>query len=105
MTYGLTNTQLAQIKRVIAQNPRLQQAVLFGSRAKGTAKPGSDVDLALLGESLRFKDLLRLDNELEELSFSFSFDLIIYQQISDPDVREHIDRVGVTLYSRDLLAT
>jgi uncharacterized protein len=101
MNYGLTDAQLTQILHVLAQNPRLEKVMLFGSRAKGTAKSGSDVDLALLGDSLRFKDLLWLDNELEELNLPFSFDLILYQQISDPAVCSHIERVGITLFSRE----
>lgn len=101
MPYGLMDTQLAQIRRVLAQTPRLERAVLFGSRAKGTFKPGSDIDLALMGDAFEFRDRLRLDNELEDLDLPVFFDLVMYGQISDPAVREHIDRVGVTLYSRD----
>ncbi len=101
MPYGLTDTQMTQIRRVLSQTPHLDRAVLFGSRAKGTFKPGSDIDLALMGEEFELDDRLRLDNNLDDLDLPVFFDLIIYRQISDPDVREHIDRVGITLYSSD----
>ena len=101
MPYGLTDTQLAQIRQVLLETTHLERAVLFGSRAKGTHKPGSDVDLALMGDTLQFKDRLQLDNELDDLNLPVNFDLVMYGQISDPAVREHIDRVGVTLYRRD----
>lgn len=100
MPYGLTDTQLEQIRRVLTQTPRLERAVLFGSRAKGTAKPGSDIDLALMGEAFQFADRLRLDNELDDLDLPVFFDLVIYERITEPALREQIDRVGVTLFSR-----
>lgn len=102
MLYGLTDTQLDQIRRVLAETPRLERAILFGSRAKGNFKSGSDIDLALMGDAFQFKDRLRLDNALDDLNLPVFFDLVVYEQISDPDVRKHIDRAGVTLYSRDL---
>lgn len=105
MPYGLTDTQLNQIRQVLTETPRLERAVLFGSRAKGTYKPGSDIDLALLGDTFQFADRLRLDNELDDLDLPVFFDLVLYHQISEPALREHIDRVGVTLYSRDLQET
>lgn len=100
MTYGLTDKQVTQIRQVLAANPRVEQAILFGSRAKGNYKPGSDIDLALKGTALVYKDLLRLDNALDDLNLPVETDLILYHQISDPAVREHVDRVGLTLYSR-----
>ena len=101
MPYGLTDTQLAQIRQVLLETTHLERAVLFGSRAKGTHKPGSDIDLALMGDSFQFADRLWLDNELDDLDLPVFFDLVMYGQISGPAVREHIDRVGVTLYRRD----
>ncbi|WP_018617718.1 nucleotidyltransferase family protein [Spirosoma luteum] len=105
MPYGLTDTQITEIQRVLAQTPRLERAVLFGSRAKGTHKPGSDIDLALIGDTFQFADRLRLDNELDDLDLPVFFDLVVYRQISEPALREHIDRVGVTLYSRQKQTT
>jgi predicted nucleotidyltransferase len=101
MPYGLTDVQLAQIQRVLAQTPRLERAVLFGSRAKGTNRAGSDIDLALMGDAFQLADRLRLDNELDDLNLPVFFDLVVYRHISEPALREHIDRVGVTLYSRE----
>jgi predicted nucleotidyltransferase len=98
--YGLTDKQLAQIQYVLARTPRLERAILFGSRAKGTNHPGSDVDLALFGESFALRDRFRLDNDLDDLNLPFTFDLVPYDQLIDIALRDHIDRVGVTLYER-----
>lgn len=86
---------------MLAETPRIERAVLFGSRAKGTFKPGSDIDIALLGNDISFADLLSADNALDDLDFPYFFDLILYRHISEPALREHIDRVGVTIYSHD----
>lgn len=102
MMYGLTDKQLTQIQRVLARTPRLERAILFGSRAKGTNHPGSDVDLALFGESVTLRDRFRLDNELDDLDLPFTFDLLLYDQLTNPALREHIDRIGVTLYERGI---
>ena len=54
-----------------------------------------------MGDDILFADLLAADNALDDLNFSYFFDLLLYRQISEPALREHIDRVGITLYSRD----
>lgn len=98
--YGLTDKQLVQIRQVLSRTPRLERAILFGSRAKGTNHPGSDVDLALFGDSFTLRDRFRLDNDLDDLDLPFTFDLLLYDQLTNPALRDHIDRVGVTLYKR-----
>ena len=45
--HGLSQQTVAQITRVLTEFPDVERAVLFGSRAKGTHKRGSDIDLAL----------------------------------------------------------
>ncbi|WP_460982604.1 nucleotidyltransferase domain-containing protein [Spirosoma fluminis] len=50
MRYGLSDSHLLDIVNTIVANPRIQQAILFGSRAKGTQRPGSDIDIALKGD-------------------------------------------------------
>ncbi|QJD77515.1 nucleotidyltransferase domain-containing protein [Spirosoma rhododendri] len=100
MMYGLTDKQLVQIRQVLSRTPRLERAILFGSRAKGTNHPGSDVDLALFGESFALRDRFRLDNDLDDLDLPFTFDLLLYDQLTNPALRDHIDRVGVTLYEQ-----
>lgn len=101
LSHGLTNGQIEQINRALAKIPHIERAVLFGSRAKGTFKAGSDIDLALIGSDTDFADLLLADNALDDLDFPYFFDLVLYEHISDIDVRTHIDRVGVTLYHRN----
>ena len=45
MAYGLTDTEMGKLLQVFAANERIDEVVLYGSRAKGTYKPFSDVDI------------------------------------------------------------
>jgi len=99
--FGLQESVIQQICAVLAKYPQVQKAVLYGSRAKGTYKNGSDIDLTLVGdEDLSLHVLYRIADELDDLLLPYTFDLSIFSHISDPDVVEHIQRVGVTFYER-----
>jgi predicted nucleotidyltransferase len=81
--------------------PQVEKAILYGSRAKGDYKNGSDIDLTLLGgDGLTLKVLYRIMDEIDDLLLPYTFDLSIYANIGDPDVIAHIQRVGVTFYQK-----
>jgi len=81
--------------------PEIDSVVLFGSRAKGTQKIASDVDLAIKGESVTYETAVRLADMLnEEKPLPYFFDVLHYESIDEPRLVEHIDRVGVVLYSK-----
>jgi predicted nucleotidyltransferase len=87
---------------VFKKYPSVEEAILYGSRAKETHKPGSDIDLALKGESLDLRTINSISLELEGLLLPYTFDLSIYHRINSPELIEHIHRVGKTLYKRSL---
>ncbi|MEW6203373.1 MAG: nucleotidyltransferase domain-containing protein [bacterium] len=101
MKFGLKETTIQQIQSVLAGHPQVEKAVLYGSRAKGNCKHGSDIDLTLLGgDDLTLKVLYRIMDEIDDLLLPYTFDLSIFHQISDPDVIDHIRRVGVVFYEK-----
>lgn len=83
--------------RIIQKSPNIQDAILFGSRAKGTFSPGSDIDIALKGKDIVLNDVLDLKTALEELNLPYKFDLVIYDRITEEALKEHITRVGISL--------
>ena len=97
---GQPAQSIAAIQQVLAACPAVERAVLYGSRAKGNYKRGSDIDLTLKGAALSYRDLLRLMGELDDLLLPYMIDLSLYAQIDNPALREHIDRVGVVFYAR-----
>lgn len=78
----------------------MEKVVLYGSRAKGNFKPGSDIDLTLYGYSLTSSELGTIAEELDDLLLPYQIDLSIFAKISNVDLQEHINRVGVILYQR-----
>ena len=101
LRFGLKETTIEKICGLLAKYPQVEKAVLYGSRAKGNHKNGSDIDLTLYGrEDLTLNMLYRIMNEMDDLLLPYSFDLSIFHQINDPDVIDHIQRVGVVFYER-----
>jgi uncharacterized protein len=88
------------IRKVFNSFENIEQVKVFGSRAKGVAKPGSDFDLAIFGNNISVTDLLELYEQFDNLDLPYHFDLIIYNQIENEAVREHVDRVGKQIFKR-----
>jgi type I restriction enzyme R subunit len=101
--YGLPQATIHQIQTVLAQFDAIQSAVLYGSRAKGTFRDGSDIDLCLKTTEPEPDHLLvRISLQLEELDIPYQVDISLYRHLDNPDLIDHIDRVGVELYNRDV---
>jgi len=98
--YGLKQGDISAIQAVLKQYPKVTKAVLYGSRAKGNYRSGSDIDLTLQGDQLEFSDLVVIDNALDELLLPYTIDLSIYHQIENADLIEHIKRVGQEFYTK-----
>ena len=98
MRYGLGEQAIDKIRGVFAAHPAIEQAVLYGSRAKGNFKPGSDIDLVLLGDGLTTRELGVIAEELDDLLLPYQIDLSLFSRINHAGLREHIERVGVVFY-------
>jgi len=77
MLFGIPTEAVAKIRDVFAGHPEVEQVILYGSRAKGTFRNGSDVDLAVEGRGMNLTVLNRIDTELDELLLPWSFDLSV----------------------------
>ena len=100
--YGIAAGTMEKIIAVFRDDPHVDKVILFGSRAKGTNSPGSDIDLAITGSSLNLDDLLQIHLELDALSLPYKFDVVIYDRIREKALKDHIDRRGIVLYDRKL---
>jgi len=98
--FGLRQSTIDQIAAVFARHTAVEKAVLYGSRAKGTHKNGSDIDLTLHGDGLNYAELSSLAGELDDLLLPYSIDLSIFAMLDDPALRGHIERVGKVFYAR-----
>ncbi len=100
MKYGLQHSTIEKINDLLSLYPEVEQAILYGSRAAGNYRNGSDIDLTLNGEALTFGTLNKIIDDLDSLFLPYTIDLSILANISDPDIIDHIQRVGVTFYKR-----
>lgn len=101
MKFGLQTKEWDLITGACSRLPEIEEAILFGSRAKGNFKRGSDVDLSIKGENVTRTTALKLQMELnEELPLPYFFDVVSYAAAGSQDLRPHIDRVGKVIYRR-----
>ena len=96
--FGLPPATLEAIRRILAEEPAVKKAVIYGSRAKGTYRPGSDIDLTLFGDGLDLDILGRIATRLHESPIPYQVDLSIFELIDHAGLREHIQRVGQPFY-------
>lgn len=100
MRFGLPEDAVARIQATFARHPEVERALIYGSRAKGTFKPASDIDLSLLGEGLTLRTQLDLMDELDDLLLPWMIDLSIFKLLDHPGLQAHIERVGQVFYER-----
>jgi predicted nucleotidyltransferase len=98
--FGLPENTLTVIRLILADCPAVEKAILYGSRAKGNFRPGSDIDLTLIGDHLDLQILCEIASRLEDSSIPYQVDLSLWQQLDHLALREHIERVGVVFYER-----
>lgn len=98
MKYGLPPATVEKICGVFARFPEVEKAVLYGSRAKGNYKNGSDIDLTLYGKQLTHRLCATIAAELDELLLPYTIDLSVFDELNNAQLREHIERVGVVFY-------
>lgn len=92
---GIPAEACCRLLAVIRGQPKIRQVTLFGSRAKGNYRPGSDIDLCLDAPDLTLSEKLALDNAIDDLMLPWKVDLVVWQAIDNVHVREHILRVGL----------
>lgn len=98
MKYGLDDTEWDRLQKIFASYPAIKQVILYGSRAKGNYKPFSDVDITLVGDQLTRSELNRLTLDIDDLLLPYQFDISIFHKLTNPDLIDHIKRVGIVVY-------
>lgn len=99
MKYGLTDATIAKIGGVFAQFPEIEKAIIYGSRAKGNYKVGSDIDLTLIGAKLSQMTCMTIADTLDDLLLPYSVDLSVFALLNHPELEAHIQRVGLVFYA------
>jgi predicted nucleotidyltransferase len=87
------------ILKALSEFNEIEKAAIYGSRAMGNYKPGSDIDLVIYGNKITPETILKLKTKLEqELPIPYYFDLTYYETVSNPELKKHIDEFGKFFY-------
>lgn len=101
--FGLSDNNINELVSVFKNFKEVEQAVIFGSRAKGNYKNGSDVDIVLKGKNLDFNINSKIRTYLNwETLMPYKFDIINYNDIKNDELIDHIERVGKVIYKKNI---
>ena len=89
------------MREILASFPEVDEAVIYGSRARGTNRPSSDIDLTLKGEDLTYLQLALIDARMDDLMMPYFLDVSLLKMLKDPDLLDCIQREGKTFYLKN----
>jgi predicted nucleotidyltransferase len=95
---GIPEEDSSRLLGLFTRYPAVRQLILYGSRAKGTYKRGSDIDLCVAESNIDLTTELALEREIDDLLLPYMVDLCVYEKIDNRELRAHIDRVGLVIY-------
>ncbi|WP_174614845.1 nucleotidyltransferase domain-containing protein [Virgibacillus ihumii] len=99
--FGLTDKDIKLITEALDGVDEIENAFIFGSRALGNYKKGSDVDIAIGGRNVTWGTAATLSETLnEELPLPYYFDILDYNAISNHNLTAHIEQYGVQIYDK-----
>ena len=99
--FGLLQRDMDYIKECILEFPEIEAVIIFGSRAIGNYKKGSDVDLAIIGKEASRDTIIKLSDGLNErYPLPYFFDVLDYKEIDNDKLKEHIDSEGKMLFKK-----
>ncbi|MDQ1363958.1 MAG: uncharacterized protein QG652_1820, partial [Pseudomonadota bacterium] len=99
-SFGLSPETLEKLNSVFARHNGINSVVIYGSRANGNYRAGSDIDLTIKGGDISFSEFMQIEDQMDDLMLPYKVDLSLYSQIGNAELIEHIDRVGVEIFSR-----
>ena len=103
MQFGLNDMELNALRQALAAFPEVEEAIIYGSRARGTNRVASDIDITLKGSNLTYLQLALIDAKIDDLYLPYFVDLSLFSMIKNTDLIESIEREGKVLYSNSVL--
>ena len=98
--FGLYPNSYKEILSIFQNHENIEKVIIYGSRAKGNYKEGSDIDFTLIG-NLNYDEIIKLKHEFEDSNIPYLIDISIYNDLQSKSLKEHIDRVGQIFYTRE----
>ena len=99
-TFGISEKSFGLIREAFQKYPEVEEVLIFGSRARGTYRPGSDIDLAIKGRTCSEQTALNITGHLnEEVPIPYFVDVVCLEGLKHPDLKAHVERVGKPLFT------
>ena len=99
--FGLKQITIDKINSIFKKYSNIKKVLIYGSRAKGNYKKGSDIDLCIFSDEMEQTELFKVKFEIDELMLPYKMDLCIYRQIQNNELKDHINRIGKNFYSKN----
>jgi predicted nucleotidyltransferase len=99
--FGLPAHTLETINTLLTGFPGIKSALIYGSRAKGNYRNGSDIDITLITDgTFTHLELLNLRSRFDDSDMPYMVDVSIFNELRNENLKAHIQRVGKALYER-----
>ncbi|EPZ38341.1 nucleotidyltransferase [Anoxybacillus ayderensis] len=95
-TYGISQNVFERLMAYFRSEEEIQRVVLFGSRAKGTARYNSDIDLCI---DYTGKQKWKVIDAIDEMVGIYSFDVLFFDSLNK-EIARQIERDGIVIYER-----
>ncbi|MBN2860551.1 MAG: nucleotidyltransferase domain-containing protein [Sphaerochaetaceae bacterium] len=100
--FGLSDEDIAYISGTLSTYEEITEAKIFGSRALGTYRNSSDIDIAIFGKDITMRTISSLKAQLEELShLPYFCDIVDATHLTHKELQEHIKRAGIVIYQHE----
>ena len=96
--FGLPQYVIEKLCSIFETYQNIICVIIYGSRAMGNYRIGSDIDLCIESQALTLSELLKIENQIDDLDLPWKVDISIKNRIDNPNLLQHISKVGVTFY-------
>ncbi len=100
MNFGLNENTIIKINSVFENHSEIDEVIIYGFRAKGNFRNGSDIDLTIKGENIKYEILSKINQEIDDLNTPYMFDISIFKDLDSKELIEHINRIGKIFYKK-----
>ena len=97
--FGLPDKTVFLLNEVFSKYPKIEKVLIYGSRARGDYRNGSDIDLTVVGD-ISFNDKTCISGLIYDLPNPYTCDLSIFSDIRNENLVDHIERIGQVFYER-----
>ncbi len=99
----LRSRDIAALRAVFHRFPAVASVRVFGSRATGSARRSSDLDLAVSAPQVSPREWFDLCDALESAPLIYELDVIQVEQTANPRLLEKINTEGIAIYPEPII--